>query len=240
MTRSAVFMVVLLTLSTVVPLAPPAQDTTLLAWARREYGIGVVRYADMYRYETRDVLYSSPVLTADTVAVLDQRELCFRHGPHCVFSYKRMIEFDYEIPGWAILSLTRDSSWAEVTLNPWTPDSAPTAWVYLARDSVSVVFWRDLLPTKWLFFPLLENARFYARPDRSAPVALRYDTLPNPPRADLIMRPLRTDGRWMQVEVFSPNPLCKWPRPEVTPDTAWIEYLTSHDRPRVFYYTRGC
>lgn len=218
---------------------PAFQQST--DWSEREYGVGVVRYEAMYTYSARDAVRAQPHVNSDTVAILDGANLCFVTQAECVRSYERMIEYDYEIPGFAILSFNPDSSWARVTLNPYDRKDPPVGWVRLDRDSVSAVLWSDLLPQQYyMFFLKRSEIRFYTRPDTTAPVDLALESHESSSRLDYGMQPLSVDGRFLRVELYSPSPYCVTPEPEVRPDTLWIEYLSEDLRPRIFFYTRGC
>lgn len=208
-------------------------------WWDREFGIGVVRYAAMETYTAADVVRAAPSRTADTVAVLDADSLCFHGTRPCVRSYDRMIEFEYEIAGWAVLGLSPDSGWAHVTLAPG--DSAgPTGWVELRGEEVRVQLWSDILVAVPLFFLRPADIGFFGGPDSAASLSRTLARHPEYERVDYIMNPLERRGRWLRVELLSPSPMCVFPEPNVVPDTVWIEYLRPDGRPRVFYYTRGC
>jgi hypothetical protein len=221
----------------VAPAPPPSQSQGQREWWDKDYGVGVVRYAAMERYEAVDVVRAAPSSSSDTVAVLRRDTLCFQ-GRECVRSYDRMVEFAYEIPGWAILSVTEDSSWARVTLAPF--DSAgPTGWVALG-DSVQALLWSRELPEHPLFFLPPDDPAFYDAPEEAARTRRTLARDGNSERLDYIMTPLEVRGEWMRVVLLTPSPMCVFPEPEVTPDTLWIRYLGADGRPRVFYYTRGC
>jgi hypothetical protein len=191
----------------------------------------------MYRYDAQDVIRAGPSSSADTVAVLRRDSLCFP-TTGCEFSYGRMIEFDYEVPGWAILRFTADSSWVQVTLAP-SDSSGPTGWVALG-DSVRPLLWSQVLPTKQLFFMRPTDIAFFrTRGDRS-PVAKDLAKRPRSDELSYIMTPLETRGAWLKVELLTPSPMCEFPAPKTVSDTLWIQHLTPERRPRVFWYTRGC
>ena len=128
-----------------IGVATPSHSQGRDDWASREFGIGVVRYADMYHYEAEDIIYASPNDTSDTVAILKREDLCLTSNSVCVRSYERMIEFDYEVPGFAILGFTPDSGWAQVTLDPSDRLTPPTGWVRLLRfaslSAASLALW---------------------------------------------------------------------------------------------------
>ena len=220
------------------PVPSPTAPREPRGWWDKDFGVGVVKYAAMERYEAEDVIRAAPSPGADTIAVLRRDSLCFTRGG-CVRSYDRMIEYDYEIPGWAILGVTRDSAWARVTLAP--ADSAgPTGWVALRGDSVRAVLWSLVLPEQPLFFLNPDDIAFYEAPAETARATRTLISDSDADRFDYIMNPLEVRDRWMRVELLTPSTMCKFPEPKVTPDTVWIQYLSPHGRPRVFYYTRGC
>jgi hypothetical protein len=88
--------------------APSPQPTRTQPWWDKEFGVGVVRYAAMYRYQAQDVIRAAPSDSATIIARLSRDSLCVL-GDTCVRSYDRMIEFDYEVPGWAIRTISARS-----------------------------------------------------------------------------------------------------------------------------------
>jgi hypothetical protein len=206
--------------------------------ADRELGIGIVTYAATESYLVTDVIFASPSVQGDTVAILARDSLCFTRPRYCVRSYERMIEYAYEVSGWAIRRLGPDSTWAEVALAP-SASSGPVGWVRLRPDSVVAVPWSQVLPAKPVFFLNASTAAFYRRPTRTAPVTLALARHQGGEQLDYIMYPLTVRGPWLQVRVVTPSDYCESPGTMRT-DTLWIEYLTRSQRPRVFYHTRGC
>lgn len=206
------------------------------SWENREYGIGVVSYAAMETYSARDVILATPVRNADTVAILNRDSLCFTATRTCVRSYERMIEFGYEIPGWAILRFSADSQWVQVSLAP--SDPGPVGWVRLRPGSVDAVLWRTLLRDKGLFFLRTGDAAFYMHPERGALAPRARVPADSGHGRRYVMIPLAVRGRWLRVAIT--NEVCGDTTGDVRPDTLWIEYLSPQGRPRVFYPTRGC
>ena len=223
------------------PVAPspapvPTAQSSIEAWQGREYGIGVIRYAAMDRYQAVDVIRAGPSQRSDTVAVLRRDSLCFT-PTRCVRSYEQMIEFDYEIPGWALLGFNADSTWARITLSP--ADSAgPRGWVALMPDSVEALLWPSILADKPLFFLKPAFVGFYATPDTATPVNVPQERLSDPGR--YMMTPITRQGDWLRVELRLSTYPCGDTEPDEHPDTLWIRFLTEHERPRVFFFTRGC
>lgn len=229
---------VLLALTVATAVAGPARSQSR-GWEDREYGIGVVKYAAMYSFAAQDVIFAAPAPNADTVATLRGDTLCLAQSGACVRAYDRMIEFEYEVPGWAILEFSEDSAWVKVTLAPADPPG-PLGWVHLRPDSVEALRWSEILPGHPLFFLRASDIAFYRKADRTSRIDRPLVRDPESNRLNYIMNPIAARGRWLQVEVVSPSTMCESPTPQVIPDTLWIEYLTTTRRPRVFYYTRGC
>lgn len=205
-----------------------------------DLGIGVVRYDAYVRGGApRDVVRAGPSPAADTVAVLSGDSICLPQPRHCVRASERMVEFDYEIAGWAIVRLSADSAWARVTLEPADP-RGPFGWVRLRPDSVTALLWPQVLLEQSLFFRRDADIAFYGSPTPSARVSPRLVRSSDSERSDYIMHPLRARGPWLQVELVTPSDLCPPEAPGTTRDTVWIQYLTGAGRPTVFFYTRGC
>jgi hypothetical protein len=215
-------------------------DPDRLAWARRDYGIGVVAYATADFLTLRDTFYDAAGDKARIAAVLDGSALCFPSQDECARSFERMIEYDYETAGWAILAFSADSRWAQITLDPRVTPS-PTGWVRLRPGIAEPRRWSELLPKqRLLFFLLPDSIRFYSAPHPDAGVSLALAPGPQPLRFDYTMRPLEVHHRWLRVVVETPSTFCVHPPPRARYDTAWVEYLTPRGRPRVFFHTRGC
>jgi len=210
-------------------------------WAR-EYGVGIVAYEDMPNYSCVDTIYAKPNLNSEIVAVLNNRELCFNAPKDtCVFSFGQMIEYSYEIPGFAILSFNVDSSWAKVTLDPWDKLTSKTGWIHVKKLKTAPILWSDIIPRKNpLFFINPDSIRLFTKPDYNYEVEIILEVYDNSDRLDYEMHPLVVEGRWMKVEVLTPSQYCKSKPPESKVDTLWIEYLSKSLRPKVFYYTRVC
>lgn len=196
----------------------------------------------MQDYSVVDTIYSMPEINSEIVAILNKRELCFNSPiDTCMFSFGKMIEYDYEISGFAILSFNVDSSWVEVTLDPWDKLTAKTGWIYLRKPKTASKLWSEILPGKYpLFFINPDSIRYFTKPDYQNEVEINLEVFDNSNRLDYEMHPLVVEERWMKVEVITPSQYCKSKPPEPKVDTLWIEYLSSNLRPKVFYYTRGC
>ena len=158
-----------LTLLALLTLAciDPSGDGHLLEldWNDRYYGIGVVSYDSMVSYSVVDTLYPNPYNTPDFVAVLDERDLCFAEADSCTFAFSHMIEFDYEIPGWAVAAVNADTTWAWVELTPAIGDTS-RAWVRL-RGGVRFIPWPEILTQARAFFLHPDSISFRDRPGGS-------------------------------------------------------------------------
>ena len=206
----------------------------------REYGIGVIKNDDMYSYTATDTIFTEPNVNSKIKAILDSRSLIFADGKN-VFSYKRMIEFDYEVPGFAILNINNDTSWAEVTLDPYSLLDPPTGWINLNKVGTSLIMWSDLLASKnYLFFLNPVNIQFFSNPNEINTKSVKLEKFNNSDKFDYIMKPLSRNGNWLKIELLTPSPYCKSDEIDVTPVILWIKYLRKNQRPNVFFYTRGC
>jgi len=151
------------------------------------------------------------------------------------------IEFGYEAVGLPLLEVApgRDApEWLHVHYATGPRGDPLTGWVRFEPDHVDVLFWSDRLRQVPLFFAYEDSIAFHSAPDGPA-VTLRLAPLEGTELFDYIMYPLEVDGPWMRVEVVTPSNYCFDP---VAPrrDTAWVRYLDEGERPRVWYYTRGC
>ncbi len=208
-------------------------------WWQREFGIGVIKYNDMSTYRTVDTVFTESNVHSKIKAVLNGRNLTFLNGKK-VSSFKRMIEYDYEIPGWAILSFNKDSSWANVTLDPYNLIDPQTGWINLKKENNSFILWSNLLPLKRLFFLDKNKMEFFKTPDSKKMVSVQFTQFKNSGEVDYIMKPLERKGNWVKVELYTPSPFCKSEDLDVKPKILWIKFLKNNQRPNVFFYTRGC
>ena len=224
----------------VLPAAAAARGQEL-PFANREYGIGVVTYASLASgLGARDVIRAAPNRRAAVVARLAGDSLCFERPRSCSGLAERMIEYDYEVPGWAVLRYAPDSAWVEVSLGA-AQRNAPTGWVQLRRDSVAVMRWDTALTGHSLFFLHPDQVAFFRQPDGRSRVSRALAPSPGTDRYDYHMTPLEARGSWLRVALESPSFSCEAPPPQPPrQDTLWIQYLTPARRPRVFYHTRGC
>ncbi len=109
------------------------------------------------------------------------------------------------------------------------------AWVRL-DSTVELHRWGAWLRESPLFFRDGVSADFFA-----APRGARYPVvLPGGEEPDYIMHPKRVSGQWMQVEVVTPSDYCVEDTARRRKETVWIRFLDQANRPRVWYYTRGC
>ena len=208
-------------------------------WWEREFGVGIIQYKNMPTYNVIDTIYSKPENDSAVKAVLNGRNLILANG-ESVFPFKRMIEYDYEIPGWAILEFTEDSSWAKISLDPNILSTPPKGWVNLEKENNSFLLWSEYLPTRRsLFFLEPTSLVFYASPNGEIEnVSLEKDKSSG--RFDYSIEPISRKDNWLQVEIVTPNPNCKTEVVEASRKVVWIKYLKDDLRPNVFYFTRGC
>lgn len=145
-----------------------------------------------------------------------------------------VMEFAYEEAGLPSDSLSADGRWARVIYGFAVSGSPLSAWVSLENGRAARHEWTAILADQPLFFLPAELPAFFDRPNGT-----RLDiALSGKPRADYVMYPEQQQGDWMRVRVVSPSDSCS--ENSGAPRTAWIRFLQSNGRPRVWYHTRGC
>ena len=192
--------------------APSLQPTPPRPWWDKEFGIGVVRYAAMYRYQAKDVIRAAPSAGASIIALLNRDSLCFT-GDRCVRSYNRMIEFDYGVPGWAILRFSDDSAWVQVTLAP-SDSAAAVGWVALRADSVQALLWSRILPWQVGLLHAPERCRLLYSAGGFRRGRAGFGQRAELRRAQPYHEPARGPGCVAESRVADPQPDVRIPRAE--------------------------
>ncbi len=208
----------------------------------KDYGIGVVEYRYYYYYEPYEVeisIFSEPDTLSHVVAEFDSGEgsLYFVQGDSCVRS-SRQIGWDYEISGFAIMSLNGDSSFAEVTLDPWNTANPPKGWINMSQPNINLYLWSEELPKKTnLFFLNPDSLRFFEDRNLTLEKEVNLQTHSNSEAYNYILVPLENEENSLRVEIYSPSNFCVFDSIESVIDTAWVRYLTDEKRPILFYYS---
>jgi hypothetical protein len=146
-----------------------------------------------------------------------------------------LLEFGYEVVGLPVDSLDPELAWARVIYAFDATRHPQLGWVALDTATVRLLLWSDFLPTQDLFLADSVPWAFADQPEGS-PIPIPP---PRDPR-DYILHPLMTRGPWLQVRVVIPSYTCQEPQPVADTALAWLQYLDSAGRPRVWFYTRGC
>lgn len=153
------------------------------------------------------------------------------------------LEFDYEVLGLPVDSVVSGAEWARVIYG-FAGVEPRYGWVRLRGGKTQLLSWAEELHAgdRPLFFVVPEaEIAFHDRPGGDR-ITFGLEVRENAGGAsiDYRLEPLEVDGRWMKVRVVTPDDYCE---PEVGPtleSIAWIEFLDSRARPRVWYNPRGC
>lgn len=142
-----------------------------------------------------------------------------------------VLEFKYEESGLPLDSVT-SAGWTRVVYARSHAGEFQVGWVAPEPERLAHVLWRDHLPQRSLY-PLFPDQQ----PLRSAPGGEPISTPEAEAGYELV--PMRVEGEWMQVRLR--RSACHSGGGERHPERiAWIRYLDSDGRPRVWYYARGC
>jgi hypothetical protein len=232
-----------------VPLADTFRTLELVVpeyRAYRERGVGLV-YPTAYlsapspRPDTIEIR-SRPALDAPVAARLVRREDgVYQMQVRADVAESGGLEFAYEDIGLPLLGAPgtlRRSDWLRTFYGIGAAGDTLVGWVRNDTTRVSRLVWSSHLPEHPLWFLDPDSIQFHESVD-GPPVNVRLTPSDSFERFDYILHSLETEGQWMRVEVVSPSDYCADP-PRPVRDTVWIRYLDAGNRPRVWYYTRGC
>lgn len=141
------------------------------------------------------------------------------------------IEFDNETFGLPVCS-TR-ARWYEVIYDK----NKQPGFVKTSKSKLKYLTWKELLPQKFLFFQSVSDIQFFDKPNgkrQEFELALSENQ-----KYDYIMKPIKTKGNWMKVEIVTPSNNCHFPE-IIIKGIFWVKYLDDNGRPLVWYFTRGC
>lgn len=142
-----------------------------------------------------------------------------------------VLEFRYEESGLPLDSVT-SAGWMRVVYARSRAAEFQVGWVASEPGRLAQILWKDHLPQRSLY-PLVPDAQ----PLRSAPGGEPISTPDEEGGYELV--PIRVEGEWMQVRLR--QSACRSGGREPGAErVAWIRYLDSDGRPRVWYYARGC
>lgn len=203
-----------------------------------EYGIGVLGLQYDF-HNSAVVLFDSPNLMSDTVAIWKPDSVRFVVGDSAFHSRMRMLEYANEIVGFPILEFSKDTAWVKVACDCGDTSGASAAWVRVDRKVHDVRTWTEILSDKLLFFRRPEDAHFHASAGDTSQLVIDLTKFERSGRLDYIMYPQSIVGNWMEVVVETPSTYGK----EVDNPKrvrCWIRFLDDNFRPLVYFYTRGC
>jgi hypothetical protein len=150
------------------------------------------------------------------------------------------LEFEYEYEGLPIDSVLPDGTWARTLYARSADGSWLRGWTPVGEQQ-ELVFWRELLPQRPLFYSDEAEIDLRVRPGDArldfplVRLGAEYDR-----RLDYILYPDSVAGDWLRVRVVTPSDACVFPPPAVRDTTAWIRFLDADGRPLVWYFARGC
>lgn len=187
-------------------------------------------------------IHSSPRSAAPAVARFHHREFVLTVEATERGLEGAALEVGYEERAFPLLEETPDGRWARILFAYDEEGGARSGWVDLSGPGIERVFWPE-----WLADAPGRGALYFARPAdiafRSEPDGAAVELTLTPGAGsweyDYALHPLRVEGRWMEVRVVSPSDYCADPDSPLEA-TAWIRFLDDRDRPRVWYFTRGC
>jgi hypothetical protein len=202
-----------------------------------DYGIGMVILPGG-DYPTATI-FSKPNLTSDTLAIYSDAE--FTIYPNRQKARAFLVGFrKYDYWGLPLLSFTKDSAWAKVSIQSRDTSITLAGWVSLKVPNTLFRIWANYLATEPMVLRRDQPLRFYSRPDTNAIWNIKVAGDPNQGYS-YVLRPIRREGRFLLVELKTPF----WPcgdNPEeiiqqfaVQPKTVrvWIQYLDNRMRPLV-------
>jgi hypothetical protein len=147
----------------------------------------------------------------------------------------------YDYWGLPILFITKDSSWAHVSVESSDGTKKTKGWVNLRIPNTSIRIWADFLATKSMVLKRDKPLRFYSKPDTNATWNIKVARYRDREEYSYILRPIRREGRWLLVELQTPFGPCG-----DTPDeleqrfglrprtlSVWIQYIDENGRPLV-------
>ncbi len=213
-------------------------------WADREYGVGIASVESPYQVKL--TFYTSPSKHSSRVAFFQAESLTFAKNNLTVRSFDQMVEISYDDIGFPVLAFSPDSQWVKVSLDCHDLKNKNIGWIPRQTAGLKVQSWTEILSNRSAFFFMKPDwITFYARPDKSTQVHPTLNPQGSSPSYQLYRKQIK--GRWMQVELETPSSLGKTEDDVLkeygvkpTKRVVWIQFLDERNRPRIFYYTRGC
>lgn len=140
-------------------------------------------------------------------------------------------------------SVTADSEWFQIVTGFKDPTLPALVWTRrsdLQRLQMTVQTWPEFFLYGVLQFICDSSRRFYTRPDDNAVIDPYLKTFEGETQPSYSMVPLRTVGKWMNVQLYSPDIfgsddewVAKIDSSEHPSVSVWIKYLDDWGRPTV-------
>jgi len=203
-----------------------------------DYGIGFV--IPQGGDNMSAVIHSKPDPRSDTIASLFRWEYTFSGSTEKVRAF--LVGF-HEDDSWGlpIISITHDSSWAQVSVESFDGTRRTEGWVNLQTPNTTVRIWADFLATKLMVLKPNKPLRFYSKPNMNAQLNIKLFRFRSPfDEFSYILKPIRREGRWLLVELQTPFLPCGDDEviekdDSIRPRTikVWIKYIDERGRPLV-------
>jgi hypothetical protein len=186
------------------------------------------------------VIYAKPNVASDTIATLAEWQYTFHGESEKVRAY--LVGFEkYDYWGLPILSITKDSSWAHVSVESSDGTKRTKGWVNLRTPNTTIRIWAEFLATKSMVLRTDKPLRFYSKPDKNAQLNIKLFRFRSPfDEYSYLLKPIRREGRWLLVELQTPFLPCGnddaiEKDPSIQPRTikVWIQYIDERGRPLV-------
>jgi hypothetical protein len=203
-----------------------------------DYGIGMV--IPPGGDDMSAIIYAKPDVTSDTLATLFRWELTFHGSNEKVRAF--LVGFHkYDSWGLPIVSFTLDSTWAQVLVGPSHTYERTRGWVNLKIPGTAFHIWADFLPKQSMVLRRDKALRFYSKPDTNAVWNIKVARYPDRDDYSYVLRPIRRQGRWLLVELTTPDNPCLDTIEEIRKRfgalqrtvKVWIQYIDKRGRPLV-------
>ena len=186
------------------------------------------------------VIYSKPNPKSDTVVTLFQWKYTFKGSTEQMRG--RLVGFeDNDDWGLPILSISKDSSWAQVSVESSDGTIRTKGWVNLQTPNTTIRIWADFLATRSMVLQPGKPLRFYSKPNKNVRLKIKLFRFRSPfDEYSYILKPIRRERSWLLVELQTPFLPCEsdvaiQKDPSIQPRTirVWIQYIDERGRPLV-------
>lgn len=185
-------------------------------------------------------VHAQPSTASDTLATLSGWE--YNIYPKRQKSRAFLVGFSkYGEWGLPILAFSPDSHWARTSVELADSSWSSEGWVDLTIPETRSRIWADFLPTQSLRLKSKAKMLFYSRPSKDAVWNIKVVRDPNNDWDSYILAPIRREGRWLLVDLFTPYSPCAEDAETIEKYfgvcprriRVWIEYIDEQGRPLV-------